>query len=550
MIQMVREIRQLGCVISKYLPVFTQIFTTTRTMVLNKLPTAIISNIARRLSARSAACLSLTYLKIVWERGFHPEVNHCGCKQRAWPPCPPLEMVNHEEYLFLQILARDLRGRQLCDVCQKFQYQHTGTSEDEQPTRHTCPSTSRIFSIASVPNIVLHFQDVQRVMNKYRSGEPFEAEIRSISTKQNWAVGSIAYPWSDSPRMPQITKLDIEPNVINGNLIIHTRQHVLVTDAIRDELENRVPDFTLGRYVVGSVRACSHYGCSRQIIEAIDKAVTGLESTVLRDPMACTSRRPFKCPCCLTEATLAIYHHPEQGFEIILRTWTNLGPCEWGYQVGWRIASLKGYYKYTWTNLDRAIQQGKASLGYPSEHDHQWVNTGARAPPQAMRHPLWSDPSIGLEVLIWIIGCFAWIYAMVTRKTVIDPYITSDKEAMYFRHTRSPVPSQALLRTTRSATVQARKTPEFQPAARLLDDPPTYRSLDAPPAYETFTSPRVTEIRQPEISKGGTSGVSYEDASSPMSSNEKLNGRHGWKSKLRRWRNRKQERAGYKSHVD
>lgn len=273
-----------------------------RVSTLEDLPVNIILRIARHLPPRSVACLTLTSksrhnakgLKEIWTRGFDPSRNRYGCRTQSQPTCPPLKLVNHERYLVLQILFRDLLSTyQLCDACQILHLRYERGNE-----RHVCSSTSRAFTIYGIPRTYWEFQDVQRIMNSYRSTMQRETEtqFQPGSVNNDWCVRyrlvkTRTHQGPSLKQLPQIVKLDVEPRIIDDQLVFHTRQRVLLTVAVLDLMDVQLhgPKFTVGRLVNNLMSACPHYGGESQIIKAVNESTAGIEAKYLNQPVVSAS---------------------------------------------------------------------------------------------------------------------------------------------------------------------------------------------------------------------------------------------------------------------
>jgi hypothetical protein len=453
-----------------------------RVTALDGLSVEIIIKIARYLPPRSAACLSLTSrslhngkeLEQIWYHGFDPRMNHCGCRSQSQPTCPPLNLVNHEKYLFLQILAGDLLStHQLCDACQILHLRH-----EEGNERHICPSGPRGFTVGSIPRVCWEFQVVQRVMNSHRLDiqRGVENPPQPLSRKKDWWVlysadASRAQPGLSGKRVPQIMKLELEPRIIDDQLIFHTRQRVLLTAAVLDlmKVQLRKPDFTIGKFVVNLMSACSHHGGNSQIIEAVDRSVAELKASYLNDSVGLRFRGTQKCSCCLTEFTLVNFHHPGQGFEILLKTWTNLGPCQWGYQSEWGLAS-RSDFREGYTGERRARRWAQAAWKLPSDIDWKWVN----GENQQATHVLPARNHIHTP-----------------------PEDTTD--LVLFGHSVPSIPEEAIRSSSLAQWEEFRTTPETSAepprynSYEVTDNSTAYKLKDCPPSYQVLTS-RANEI--------------------------------------------------------
>lgn len=436
-----------------------------RVWTLEDLPVDIIVKIARHLPPRSVACLTLASqslhnakgLKAIWTNQFDPSMNHCGCKSQSQPTCPPLNLVNHERYLFLQTLTRDLLStHQLCDTCQILHLRHKNGIK-----RHVCTSPPRAFAIDTIPQYRWEFQDVQRVMNSYRSSVQRDTKraVHWVLLNKDWWVRYRAFKirTNQGPSMeqvPRIMKLKVESKIIDDQQIVHTRQHVLLTAAVLDFMDVQIhaPGFTVGQFAIHLMSTCPHHGGNSQIMEAVDQSVSELEAKHLNTSVGVRFRGTLKCSCCPTEYTLATYHHPGQGFEVLLKTWTNLGPCQWGYQSEWQLASREGSPK-RYSGERRARWWGQSASKLPSDLDDQWVN----------RKLEWATDSLAER-----------------NHTPTPPGKSLD--LLLFGHNAPSIPEEVI---RRPAPVQSEELPT---ASRTPTEPPKYKTKDDPPPYQISTS--------------------------------------------------------------
>lgn len=502
---------------------------------LDNLPTNVILNVAARLLPRSAACLSLTSrnlhdghkaLRMLWIQGFDSNQNHCGCERHILSPCPPLKMVNHEKYLFLQMLARDLGHQyQLCDLCVKLHHH-------DESTRTSCLSWQLVLSLRCLPGFNVQPKDAQRAMNLYRSGASPESALRRIGLSRDWLVEKRKYSWSGSHQITQITKLDVEPRIIAGNLMIQTRQHVLITHAIMNSLSQGDSDFSLGKYVAGLVSACSHWGCILQVIRGVDDSMTELESNRQQESIGYKFIGTVARSCCLTEITLANHYIPRQGNEIVLTTWTNLGPCEWGWQINRQNSHA---------HLGQGAQRTKTSPEYPSEYDSRWVGgqdcsrwlLGSKVPEKQTLTPTAKSEAKSLAwiavIVAWVAMLLAWLSSLMTgTRRVSTPRSTSQDSHQntrrinhmaleYFQHDRQPIPAEKLeppipvpsstwkVHTTVIRALRPTTVPSSRPSATNCNN----NTIDAPPSYDSLSHDSVptTPIRPNARRRGWTNKV-------------------------------------------
>lgn len=75
------------------------------------------------------------------------------------------------------------------------------------------------------------------------------------------------------------------------------------------------------------LEACSRYA------QGVDKSVAKLGKGHLRESAGYALDSRVKCSCCISKPILATYNHSNQGLEVVLTTWIDLGSCEWDYAV-------------------------------------------------------------------------------------------------------------------------------------------------------------------------------------------------------------------------
>lgn len=149
--------------------------------------------------------------------------------------------------------------------------------------------------------------------------------------------------------------------------MIQTKQHMLIFREIYDLLEAHGRHYTIGETVGRTLLVCQDRGRSNYIERIVDKAVTKLVEGRLGESAGYALVDTVRCSCCLPEFKLAIYNHPDQGFEVALTTWVNLGSCGWDNSLCWYLATSE--------NLDSTIFDTslldiyKEQQGYPSDHE-------------------------------------------------------------------------------------------------------------------------------------------------------------------------------------
>lgn len=364
---------------------------TMASLTLPDLPLEIILNITDCLQPRSTTCLALTCkklynterLKHIWTCGFDPRETRCGCshEMRNSSTCPPLPLVNHEKYLFLQILSRNLPGKQLCDHCQCFHQQH----EISIPRPWHKPSQlSRACGWTSVTGkpfsffrtrYQLHFADAQQIMNRYRRREPsFMLSIR-LSINTDWSPQTLSYKEDDPEEKAEaeiFVRLIVEANINSGHMIIHPKQTMCITVESED-----MGWAHSGLASAAVMKVCPHAESSDKILKDTDvglralsshKSVSGVRKFMPEGTNRCTS--------CLTEFSLSIDHQEEEGYQMIVESWTNLGTCEWSHQPAWQAATADTVLPDRFTLHQNTTTAFKTirGLGYPSAHGCRLAN--------------------------------------------------------------------------------------------------------------------------------------------------------------------------------
>lgn len=203
-------------------------------------------------------------------------------------------------------------------------------------------------------------------MEMHRLGIPCDATLRNFSLQTDWNVHPPQYGLS-AVNIPQITQCRVEPRIINGNLMIQTKQHMFINQMMYDSLETCGRHYTIGETVGRTLLVCQDQGKSSYIERRVDKAVAKLVERHLQESSGLAFDGTVKCRCCLSEFTLAIYNHPNQGFEIVLTTWVNLGSCERDDTIGWYLATSKALDSIVLNAT--ALDEYRNHLGYPSDHE-------------------------------------------------------------------------------------------------------------------------------------------------------------------------------------
>lgn len=365
---------------------------TMASLTLQNLPPEIILNINDFLPPRSTTCLALTCKKLynsgrlrnAWIRGFNPRENRCGCRHETLKSstCPPLPLVNHERYLFLQMLSRDLPEKQLCDYCQCFHQQHQiripRVWHKATHLHRTCGWTSvrgNPFNFLEL-RYQLHFADVQQIMNRYRGNEPSISLLDQISIDTDWAPLAMVFKGLNNESEAEIyIRLMVEAKILSGYLMIHSRQTMcVVSSTVKDPDMGWTYSNLCSSFVL---KVCPHIECSNKILRDTDIAVRALSKRA-----SVSGVRTFgpegtnRCSSCLTELALSIDHQEEEGYRMTVESWTNLGTCEWNHQPAWQAATSDTVIPDRFIlhrNRTPAFETTKL-LGYPSDYGCELKN--------------------------------------------------------------------------------------------------------------------------------------------------------------------------------
>jgi hypothetical protein len=208
-----------------------------------------------------------------------------------------------------------------------------------------CPIAPLRGSCISWPNfgVRLQFEDVQMVMNRHRWGGRHGAPLSSIAISTDWDV------ICNTRCGPVICKFDLEPVIMDQDLVLHTTQRLFITDRrIASRFETLFDD-------PGSLnpfRACKHHVL---LADGISSHISGwLESYHNRrfDRKRRWHRTALTwCRYCSTcfylEAVFLVDGGsgttgregqgllPVEGLEITLHSWMLLGSCEDIFSPTW-----------------------------------------------------------------------------------------------------------------------------------------------------------------------------------------------------------------------
>lgn len=212
-------------------------------------------------------------------------------------------------------------------------------------------------------------------MNRYRRREPSFVSSTRLSVNTDWSPQTLSYKEDDPEEKAEaeiFVRLIVEVNISSGNLMIHSKQTMCITVESADMGWTRS-----GLASTAVLKVCPHSASSDQILKDTEVSLRALNNYE-----AVSGVRKFgpegtkRCTSCLTEFSLSIDYQEEEGYQMIVESWTNLGTCEWGHQPAWQAATADTVLPDRFTlhqNTTTAFETIKA-LGYPSEHGLRLTN--------------------------------------------------------------------------------------------------------------------------------------------------------------------------------
>lgn len=201
-------------------------------------------------------------------------------------------------------------------------------------------------------------------------------------------------------------KIEIAPQFVGRNLVLHVTQRILLSRKYLASLNSRGLDRShlIDLLTTKRIKTC-HCRDPANVAELKARTASLLDmdndstfEVVREEPNV------EKCANCLTEFILDLHRHPHQGvLELTLDSWTNLGQCKHTFSHEWLTAQSRESDAYTWNQVCHAIVTTVRFFPYPSQQmqltksgsaiDHpslaDFNNTGysSRLAPEPVIHP-------------------------------------------------------------------------------------------------------------------------------------------------------------------
>lgn len=331
----------------------------------SNLPLDVILAIAECLPASSVTCLALTCKQLyyceplytIYTKNLDPSASPDRCPNLGDKCYPGTEKHNHDHLDFVRTRRRDLPEHLLCEFCQEFHPKPMPKSSRLGADWISCPAAPQSAMWIRWPKhrVHLQFEDVQMVMNQHRWGGSHGAPLSSISIDTDWEVVRLRYGCEI------LGKFSLEPEIVDGNLLIHTREHVFFTarqfqekyrDCFVEPLQNvsmdmfgpcrhYSPRWHLGKSIRWLLRECKYRATRRWPVTNPGHA---------REPDWDKSEM-IQCAQCSTCSCVEMAYHndnfrlrgsvdrklrtPVQGVELILHSWMYLGDCQYAFSPSW-----------------------------------------------------------------------------------------------------------------------------------------------------------------------------------------------------------------------
>jgi hypothetical protein len=321
---------------------------------LTSLPLDLILDIADHLAASSVTCLSLTCkslyysqpLRCTWTKGPGPLAS-----------CSQYRGINNRSFDNVGViikLRKDMPTHLDCCFCQKFHPKPPPKALRPGMEWVSCPTAPQKGMCISWPNFGVHlqFEDVQMVMNQHRWGGLHGAPLTSIAMNTDWTVIRNA---QDSP--PFLCKFDLEPEILDDNLVVHATQRLFFTQRQTHGLGSARVDFV--RESSNAFKVCKHHNEFAEAFFCYIDSISRDHNMLTLTP-AWDSGRAFSrwCSTCATGFYLEAAYHgnwasrepgsqgldmPADGLELILYSWVLLGECEHIFSPSWfNVAEQRG----------------------------------------------------------------------------------------------------------------------------------------------------------------------------------------------------------------
>ena len=385
---------------------------------IGQLPPDLILSISDHLPIHGVACMALTckdmflrndYLNNIWKR-------HFSCKkaldQDDYLKVVRPDLISLERLELLEVLLKERPGSAVCDYCQKMR--------PRRKLGKVCPGRPGIFDPwyrlcrcqpfdpdamhlkYDVWRIYLSFEHFRQIMYRRRLGEAHGSAPEVISANSDWRLQTCARDY----RTAWMEKIEIEPQFVGCNLVLHVTQRILLSRKYLASLNSRGLDRShlIDLLTTERIKTC-HCRDPDNVTELKARTASLLDmdndssfEVVREEPNV------EKCANCLTEFVLDLHRHPHQGvLELTLDSWTNLGQCKHTFSHEWLTAQSRESDAYTWNQVCHAIVTTVRFFPYPSQQmqltksgsaiDHpslaDFNNTGysSRLAPEPVIHP-------------------------------------------------------------------------------------------------------------------------------------------------------------------
>ncbi|THW67405.1 hypothetical protein D6D20_00533 [Aureobasidium pullulans] len=327
------------------------------------------------------------YLNNIWKR-------HFSCKkaldQDDYLKVVRPDLISLERLELLEVLLKERPGLAVCDYCQKMR--------PRRKLGKVCPGRPGIFDPASSTRGI----DFVAIMYRRRLGEAHGSAPEVISANSDWLLQTCARDY----RTAWMEKIEIEPQFVGRNLVLHVTQRILLSRKYLASLNSRGLDRShlIDLLTTKRIKIC-HCRDPANVAELKARTASLLDmdndstfEVVREEPNA------EKCANCLTEFVLDLHRHTHQGvLELTLDSWTNLGQCKHTFSHEWLTVQSRESDAYTWNQVCHAIVTTVRFFPYPSQQmqltksgsaiDHpslaDFNNTGysSRLAPEPVIHP-------------------------------------------------------------------------------------------------------------------------------------------------------------------
>lgn len=304
------------------------------------MPTEIVIMVADLADLPSASALSLTCKTLHFKLKFL----YSGLS-RTTAPYLERQQIERDRMEFLRRLERDSPNTgPLCHYCRLLGHHPVETWYSYGPqVSRSCSSNFRVYpSCLSLGpwSYSLEFHQAYMVLNRHLYGASFGLPLSFLSKSTDWQAKTPLDALWEHPgtfqRSGWFRKLDVEANIQDNQIFLHTCQRIWFPSKQRDSLRKH----GLGGVYV---RACPHTTTRTDppsVRSAIESSLSKLPKKASREtskylPAKATHGEFYQCPSCSTEFTVSICDDSEYGIEIIVDVWHNLGSCRAFDDLGW-----------------------------------------------------------------------------------------------------------------------------------------------------------------------------------------------------------------------